>query len=64
MEYITTKEAANKWGLTERRVQVLCKQGKIPGVFRLGWAWAIPKDATKPEDRRKTRYKKMKEEQG
>jgi excisionase family DNA binding protein len=52
MEYITTKEAAEKWGLTERRVQVLCKQGKIPGVFRLGWAWAIPKDATKPEDKR------------
>lgn len=60
MEYITTKEAAKKWGLTERRVQVLCRQGKIPGVFRLGWAWAIPKDASKPEDKRKT--KKQKEE--
>ncbi len=57
MEYITTKEAANKWGITERRVQAMCKQGKIPGVFRLGWAWAIPKDAAKPEDRRKTIYK-------
>jgi hypothetical protein len=55
MDYITTKEAAEKWGLTERRVQVLCRQGKIPGVARLGWAWAIPKDANKPEDHRKKR---------
>ena len=52
MDYITTKEAAEKWGLTERRVQVLCRKGKIPGVARLGWAWAIPKDAKKPEDGR------------
>ena len=55
MDYITTKEAAEKWGLTERRVQVLCRQGKIPGVARLGWAWAIPKDAKKPEDGRYNR---------
>lgn len=58
MDYITTKEAAEKWGITERRVQVLCRQGKISGVFRLGWAWAIPKDATRPEDHRKNRYKR------
>lgn len=53
MDYITTKEAAEKWGITERRVQVLCREGKIAGVARLGWAWAIPKEAQKPEDRRK-----------
>lgn len=53
MDYITTKEAAKKWGITERRVQVLCHQGKIDGVVRLGWAWAIPKDSSKPEDHRK-----------
>lgn len=52
MDYITTKEAAEKWGLTERRVQVLCRQEKIAGVLRLGWAWAIPKDADKPVDGR------------
>ena len=55
MDYITTKEAAEKWGLTERRVQVLCRQGQIPGVAHLGWAWAIPKDAQKPEDGRYNR---------
>lgn len=57
MDYVTTKEAAKKWGLTERRVQVLCRQGKIPGVFRLGWAWAIPKEAEKPKDNRHKNYK-------
>lgn len=58
MDYITTKEAAEKWGLTERRVQVLCRQGKILGVFRLGWAWAIPKNADKPVDGRINKTKK------
>ncbi len=53
MDYITTKEAAIKWKISERRVQILCKQDKIPGASRLGWAWAIPKDAEKPEDGRR-----------
>jgi len=35
-----------------RRVQVLCEQGRIKGAVRLGWAWAIPKDAEKPADLR------------
>ncbi|MCX8129689.1 MAG: helix-turn-helix domain-containing protein [Clostridia bacterium] len=52
MDYITAKEASEKWSISERRVQVLCRQGKIPGVYRLGWAWAIPKDAMKPKDDR------------
>ena len=53
MEYITAKEAANKWGISERRVQVLCEQGRIEGVQRLGKAWAIPQDVKKPVDKRK-----------
>lgn len=53
MDYITTKETAEKWNISERRVQVLCRQGKIDGVVRLGWAWAIPKNANKPKDSRK-----------
>jgi hypothetical protein len=55
MEYITAKEAANKWGISERRVQVLCEQQRIEGVQRLGKAWAIPKDAEKPSDKRKNK---------
>jgi len=53
MEYITAKEAAEKWSISERRVQILCRQGKIKGANRLGWAWAIPRESKKPADRRK-----------
>lgn len=52
MEYITAKEAANKWNISERRVQVLCEQGRIEGVQRFGKAWAIPQNAAKPSDSR------------
>ena len=52
MEYITAKQAAQKWGISERRVQVLCEQGRIEGVQRLGKAWAIPITAIKPIDAR------------
>jgi len=60
MEYITAKQAAQKWGISERRVQILCEQGRIEGVSKLGHAWAIPKDAEKPKDARVVtgRYKK------
>jgi hypothetical protein len=57
MDYITAKQAGIKWCITERRVQILCEQGRIIGVQRLGNVWAIPSDAQKPEDARKTRYK-------
>ncbi|TCX50644.1 MULTISPECIES: helix-turn-helix domain-containing protein [unclassified Dehalobacter] len=54
MDYITAKEAAEKWCISERRVQILCEQGRIEAVQRLGKAWAIPKDAKKPLDKRKS----------
>jgi len=57
MEYMTAKEAAAKWGISERRVQVLCEQGRIDGVQRLGKAWAIPKTTIKPTDARKVNDK-------
>lgn len=55
MEYMTARQASEKWDITQRRVQVLCSQGKIPGAVLFGNAWAIPKDAVKPKD---GRYKK------
>ena len=57
MDYLTTKQAAEKWNISLRRVQVLCEQGRIKGVVRLGWAWAIPKDAEKPADLRMKKIK-------
>ena len=52
MEYITIKEASEKWGISVRRVQAICKNGLIPDVKRFGHAWAIPEDAEKPADKR------------
>lgn len=53
MEYITANQAAHKWNISQRRVQVLCANGRIPGVFKLGETWAIPIEAEKPIDKRK-----------
>ena len=50
--YITAKQAAEKWGISDRRVRILCSQGKIPGAYQEGRAWKIPYDATKPTDKR------------
>lgn len=50
--YITAKQAAEKWGISDRRVRILCSQGKIPGAYQQGRAWKIPYDATKPTDER------------
>mgnify|MGYP000771716517 CR=1 FL=1 len=52
MEYMSCPEAAEKWGISERRVQILCKQNRIPGVSKIGYMWLIPKSAVKPFDKR------------
>ena len=50
--YRTIKETAELWGITPRRLQVLCATGRIEGAAKLGREWAIPMDAKKPEDAR------------
>ena len=50
--YITVKQAAEKWGISDRRVRVLCSEGKIPGACQEGRAWKIPHDVAKPTDGR------------
>ena len=50
--YITVKQAAEKWGISDRRVRVLCSEGKITGAYQEGRAWKIPHDAAKPTDGR------------
>ena len=49
---MTTKEAAEKWGISVRRIQVLCSENRIPGATKIGSYWAIPADAEKPNDER------------
>ena len=48
--YRTIKETAELWGITPRRLQVLCADGRIEGAAKLGREWAIPVDAEKPAD--------------
>ncbi len=56
--YMNTKQAAIQWGISERRVRILCTEGRIDGVIRNGWAWNIPLDAAKPSDGRQLRHLK------
>ena len=48
MGYITVKEAAEKWGVTPRRVQILCAEERIKGATRFGRSWMIPRGAVLP----------------
>lgn len=50
--FMSVNEAAKKWGISDRRVRILCSEGKIPGAYRQGRAWKIPVDAVKPADGR------------
>lgn len=58
MKYISVREAANKWGLTIRRIQTLCQNHAIDGAVRWGRDWMIPDDANRPVDRRKKKQEK------
>ena len=52
MPYMTASQAAKKWNISQRRVQILCSEGRINGVFKLGENWAIPENSEKPIDGR------------
>ena len=52
MDFITTKQAAELWGISQRRVSILCEQGRIDGVKKAGIMWLIPPDTQKPVDGR------------
>jgi len=49
---MSSQQAAELWGITDRQVQSLCSQGKIKDAIKLGRAWLIPKDAPRPIDGR------------
>ena len=50
--FMTVKQAAEKWGISDRRIRVLCSEGKIPGAYQEGRGWKITLDAEKPADGR------------
>ena len=61
MEVMSAKEAANKWGISQRRVAILCSENRIPKAQIKGNMWLIPTNAQKPIDARSTRYSKSEE---
>jgi hypothetical protein len=58
MDWMTVKETSELWGISGRRVQILCDSGKVTGAERLGNLWVIPKGTPKPADGRKTNGRK------
>lgn len=56
MEFISAREAADKWGISQRRVAVLCSENRIDNATMVGNMWIIPATAEKPMDARITRY--------
>lgn len=65
MGYLSILEISKKWGISKRRIQILCAENRIPGAMRIGNYWAIPEDAVKPKDARikSGRYIKKKAEE-
>lgn len=58
MKYISSREASEKWEISDRRIRVLCSEGRIEGAFKIGRNWSIPADAAKPTDARETSKKR------
>ena len=52
MDYMTLKEASEKWRISPRMINYYCTAGRIPGAEKAGNMWLIPKDAAKPSDKR------------
>lgn len=60
LSFISAKEAAEKWNISQRRVSVLCSENRINGAMMVGNMWIIPSNAEKPIDKRTVRYEKSK----
>lgn len=60
MDYLSIKQNSEKWGISTRRIQILCGEGRIHGAIKIASYWAIPSDAEKPKDERikSGKYKK------
>lgn len=61
LQYITAKEAAEKWNISQRRVSILCAENRIADVAMLGNMWIIPRNAEKPDDARRKKTSKHSE---
>jgi Fic family protein len=57
MKYISIKEASERWRISDRRIRVLCNEGRIEGASKVGRNWSVPSDAVKPADAREGKKK-------
>ncbi len=62
MDYISVKQAAEQWGISDRRVRLLCEQGAIDGVVKKGRSYVLPANVIKPADKRHLRGKDIPEQ--
>lgn len=62
MDYMTLKEASEKWGVTPRRINYYCTAGRILGAVKVATIWLIPKVAQKPIDGRTKQGKELRDE--
>lgn len=60
--YLKIREVAEKWGISERRINALCLEGRLEGAVKFGNTWAIPDDLEKPDDARINSGKYIKNE--
>ena len=61
MGYLSITQVSEKWGIKQRRIRVLCAEGRIEGAYKVGAYWLIPEDAKKPKDERIKSGKHIKE---
>ena len=52
MKYLSITQTAERWGISTRRIQILCGEGRVPGAIRIGSVWGIPENAKKLADAR------------
>lgn len=53
MNFLTTVEMSKVWGISSRRISLLCSDGRVEGAVKKGKTWLIPENARKPEDPRR-----------
>ena len=61
MDYMTLREASEKWGISTRQINYYCTEDRIPVTVKMAGVWLIPKDAEKPADGRTRQGRKNRE---
>lgn len=62
MDYMTLREASEKWGISTRQINYYCTEDRIPGAVKMAGVWLLPKEAEKPVDGRTKQGKELRHE--